>query len=115
MNDEHANAAAFERVATITVPEAPVSETTAIFRRLRALHAELVFKKVNDNEAAAVMIAACITEGIDTRLRIRRALEKIGLNGPHVVIILNRQTGADPARYSWRRDEAECYHLFDAA
>lgn len=84
----------------------------AMFRRLRALKASLP-NGVNKHERAIVLITAAIEEGVNTRIRIGKVLEHIGLDRAHVMIILNEGTGSDPNRHRWSRDENGAYSLLE--
>ena len=81
----------------------------AMFRRLRELKASLP-RGVNKHEQAIVLITAAIEEGVNTRLRIGKVLECIGLDRAHVMIILNEGAGTDPNRHRWSRDENGIYY-----
>jgi hypothetical protein len=88
------------------------AETTATFLRLRALKASFGFKP-NKHDLAIALIGACILEEFDTRIRIVRALEKLGLKRSHIVIILTEYSGDDPKEHLWRIDPEGRYSLHD--
>lgn len=90
-------------------PSSALRDTTAIFRRLRQLKKDL--RGANKHDQATTLISACILEGMNTRVRIVRALVQIGLNQSHVVIMLDEGTGSDPGRYHWQRDPGGSYSL----
>jgi hypothetical protein len=65
----------------------------------------------NKHEQAAVLIEACIGDGITSRRGIVDVLGRMGFHHGHVVIVLNRRTGTIPGVHKWRRDETGRYAL----
>lgn len=88
------------------------NDSGPMFRRLRALKASLP-NGVNKHDRAIILISACIDEGVNTRSRIGKVLAHIGLDRAHVMIVLNGDTGSDPNRQRWSRDERGVYSLLE--
>ena len=103
-------------VLDLIVPASPLPselkrlQTDALFRDLRHLKAACG-AKANKNDVAVILITACLDHGLNFRARIVGALTRVGLNELHVVNILNRETGDDPATSRWSRDGADRYRL----
>lgn len=55
----------------------------------------------NKHDRAAILIAACIENGINTMGYIRSVLGPFGYNVRHVSLILKDRTGTDPERHMW--------------
>lgn len=64
----------------------------------------------NQNDCAAVSIAMCIDNKIDTMRLIRDVLALVGYNPRHVAIMVKLYTGLNPARHLWIVDSAGKYH-----
>ena len=56
----------------------------------------------NKNDQAIVLIAFCISEGIDTRNHIVGSLARAGFKGGHAAAILDDCEGALPEPHHWR-------------
>lgn len=95
---------------TAAQPDRSPAEATATFERPRALKASFGFKP-NKHDLAIALIGACIVEEFDTRVRIVRALEKLGLKHSHIVIILAEYCGDDPSQHVWRCNAEGRYTL----
>ena len=63
----------------------------------------------NKHDLGTVGITACSDGGIVTRKAIIDTLASAGLNPKHVPIVLAKDTGSDPLRHRWQRDEAGVY------
>lgn len=88
----------------------PQAEVNEAFSALRAFDRQLA-QTVNKNDRVHALISACITEGMNTRLRIVRALERIGHAKPHVVICLRNGTRLNPEAPYWGVDGNGIYYL----
>ncbi len=88
------------------------AETNAFFEGLRELLAACG-PKPDRNDAAVVLITACIEGGWDTRPRIVGALKRLGLDHRHVAIILKRGTGDNPRLHRWKCDAEGRYTLHE--
>lgn len=88
------------------------AEANAFFERLRELLAACG-PKPNRNDAAVVLISACIEDGRDTRPLIVGALSRLGFDYRHVAIILKGETGNNPQRHRWQRDAEGRYTVHD--
>ena len=64
---------------------------------------------INKNDHAIIGITHCIAGGIITRKHIMDTLSRVGLNPKHVVMTLNSETGSNPSRHRWQRDETGVY------
>ncbi len=96
----------------ITHEGSDAESTRAIFERLRKLKRDCAPTSTK-HELAVVLISSCICEGFDTGRRITRALETLGLNRQYAGKILSEETGNDPKRHRWQRDEEGRYTLLD--
>lgn len=88
-----------------------VSETKTdadLFNRLRQLDRSLM-DGGNKHDRVHVLILACLAEGLNTRIRIVRAIVHLGYTSSHVAIVLNTGEGSNPERHSWKRDKAGHY------
>lgn len=94
----------------INITNSTPAADAAMFRRLRNLLSEIVYLS-NRNDQAAVMIGACIEEGMDEARRLLPAMEKLGFNRQHAAIILKRHEGTDPNTHWWTRDASGRYSL----
>ena len=63
----------------------------------------------NKNDSAKVLISACIYEEIKTGSGIIKMLCQLGYNPRHVGAILHHNTGSNPKRFQWTRDETGAY------
>ena len=64
----------------------------------------------NQNDCAAVSIAMCIDNKIDTMRLILGVLGPFGYNRGHIAIIVKSWTGRNPDRHLWFVDGAGKYH-----
>lgn len=65
---------------------------------------------VKQDQQVINVIEACLHEGINRRRQIREVGLQLGFTPSYVVIILNTNTGIDPARRRWKVDkETEQY------
>lgn len=64
----------------------------------------------NKHEDAALIIQACIVEGIDTRPAIIAIMERLGFNRKHVAIMLEPRSFYS---HHWRRSAEGIYSLTD--
>lgn len=65
------------------------------------------------HDRAVVLIAACISNGFDTRHQIIKGVRVNGLSVNYALGILDDQTGEIPGIHLWRCDDAGQYHLLD--
>lgn len=72
--------------------DAPAAEVDAIFQRLRKLKASCA-GKANSNDRVAMLIAACIDEGIDTDSRIIGSIKRLGFERQRAVAVLRGGVG----------------------
>ena len=63
----------------------------------------------NKNDSAKVLISACIYEEIKTGSGIIKMLCRLGYNPQHIGAILHHNTGSNPERFLWTRDETGFY------
>ena len=63
----------------------------------------------NKHARVSALACACIDAGINTRLHIIEVLSLLGFNPRHVAITLNENTGTNPERFQWTRDETGAY------
>ncbi len=77
------------------------------FRRLMAACGPTV----NKHDKGNVLIKACIDRGLNTGVRIVRALMALGFNGRHVGMLLKAGRGENPERHMWKRDSDGHYSL----
>jgi hypothetical protein len=106
-----------EQPATSSTPSPihdPAETTAAIFDSLRDVRAAFG-PKPNKNDLVDTLIEVCIAEGLNTRVRIVRALKHLGLNYRHVAMRLNSGTGTDPNSYRWQVDADRVYSLYEQA
>lgn len=68
------------------------ADVNAIFRRLRQLKASFA-GKANSNDRVAMLIAACIDEGIDTEDRIIGSLRRLDYERKRAVTVLRLGVG----------------------
>lgn len=83
-------------------------DSAAFFQGLRALMADC---GPNKNDQVITLIAACIGDGVNTRLRIVAIGRTLGYNPQHVAMLLNDGTGNDPIRARWRRSSEGIYTM----
>lgn len=72
--------------------DAPATEVDAIFQRLRQLKASCA-GKTNSDDRVAMLIAACIDEGMDTDARIIGAIKRLGFERQRAVTVLRGGVG----------------------
>ena len=63
----------------------------------------------NKNDSAKVLISACIYEQIRTGSDIIKMLCRVGYKPQHIGAILHHNTGSNPKRSLWTRDETGAY------
>ncbi len=66
---------------------------------------------INKHDQVHVLIIACIDRGLNTGVRIVRALKALGYNARHVGMLLKAGAGVNPERHTWRCDSEGCYSL----
>lgn len=89
------------------------AETDRVYRHLREVKDSLG-PKANMHDRAIVLIAACISNGCDTRHQIIKRLRVTGLSVNYVIGTLDDQTGDIAGLHLWRCDDGGRYHLLDA-
>lgn len=89
------------------------ADINALFRSLRALDQSLLDSDVNKNDRAAMLISACIAEGIDTGKRIVGVLVRLGFTGQHVGMMLKYGLQRTPAWPNWGRRDDGTYFVPD--
>lgn len=67
------------------------------------------------HDQAKVGISYCIDQGLDTGPRIIGALRWVGFKPRHIGAILHANSGSDPARHYWQRDDAGHYRNLPSA
>ena len=77
------------------------------FRRLMASCGPNASK----HDQVNVLIEACIDRGLNTGVRIVRALMTLGFNGRHVGMLLKAGRGENPERHTWKCDPDGHYSL----
>ena len=82
------------------------SHDDSILEKLRELDAVCGFNK---NDSVIVLACACIDEKINTGSGIINMLTRLGYNRRHVGAILHHNTGSNPNRFRWTRDETGAY------
>ena len=82
------------------------SHDDSILEKLRELDAVCGSDK---NDSVIVLTYACIDEHINTGSGIINMLTRLGYNPRHIRIILHHNTGSNPSRYRWTRDETGAY------
>jgi hypothetical protein len=87
-------------------------DASAVFSNLRRLKASQRFR-LTKHDLAQLLIAACISEGIDSGRRITGALQALGLNRQHAGMMLKDGTGDDPAFHWWFIDAGGRYALHE--
>lgn len=95
-----------EKQSAANIKIAKSAPQTDLFKRLRSLLATYGSES-NKHERAAMMIEACIVEGINTGKRIIAVLEQFGFNGQHVGIMLTRGDYA----HRWQQSAEGIYSL----
>lgn len=63
----------------------------------------------NKNDSAKVVISACIDEKIRAGSDIIKMLCQVGYKPQHIGAILHHNTGNNPKRFQWTRDETGAY------
>lgn len=79
-----------------------------LFERLQVLAAN---SGTNRNDQVIALVTACIGESIDTTKHICEVLARLGFKPAHVAMILKTNTGGNPERHLWSKDEAGRYRL----
>ena len=82
------------------------SNDDSILQRLRELMAVC---GPNKNDSGIVLTSACIDEGVNGGSKIISMLVKLGFDPQHIGLMLHHNTGSNPERYYWYRDEANAY------
>lgn len=82
------------------------SNDDPILQRLRELMAII---GSNKNDGVIVLASACIDEGVKVGSKIVVMLSKLGFDPRHVWAMLHHNTGNNPERHYWYRDETKAY------
>jgi len=82
----------------------------AVYKHLRELKCSFGLK-CDRRERAVVIIAACISNGFDTRSQIIKGISALGLSKDHVLGLLDEQTGTVPGLHLWSREPEGHYRL----